>query len=336
MDTKRKILSKPMRENIQIIQNDHFLAVREFKNEFLKCIDTALSCENEVITFELQHPFEMPFISIDNSYEWHQLWCSNLCVYDEIRNKPFMYFWDESIAIRGPEDIASCLYKYILTQINASAKKLIIYSKDSPLYRNVKISLMLVKLFDYLKSSPLEIIEQRFFISGHDKNACINCFDIIDKKRKTIDNVFVPSDWINVISNAKNEPKFAIKKMESTDFYSCQNILQNIENLKLDLVDVKRIIYNRKNPLLISTCNSTGVTNTYPINDMSPNAFQKSLLNYSNEDGHEISKFKYDSLQKILGFIPSEHHKFYKSLKNNENIPNVDLALASHFEDKNS
>lgn len=72
------------------------------------------------------------------------------------------YVWDEITAKRGPEEIGSCLFKYILDVIPKATKKIILYSDALDLYRNMQITVMLGKIFEY-QESELQLIEQRFF-----------------------------------------------------------------------------------------------------------------------------------------------------------------------------
>lgn len=143
---KRKVLSIEQQEQIQKQVNEHNSNVKSVKDELLQCIKDSITDDTEVFTFELQRPLEIPCLSIEESYDWRQLWFSNLCIYDELRHKAYMYVWDETVSSRGQEEIASCVLKHILTSIPKTAKKVILYSKSSCLYRNMKMCLMLKKV----------------------------------------------------------------------------------------------------------------------------------------------------------------------------------------------
>lgn len=90
--------------------------------------------------------------------------------------------WDEKTAERGPEEI-----------IPKTTKKIILYSDALDLYRNLQITVMLGKIFDY-QESELQSIEQRFFFPGHSKNDCNRCFDTIERKIKASQNLHTPDD----------------------------------------------------------------------------------------------------------------------------------------------
>lgn len=328
---KKKILSEEMKETVKNRQDEHISKAIDAKNEFLKCIDFAKENEIEVATFELQHALEMPYKTDEESYEWNQLWCTNVCVFDELRGKSFMYIWDESIAERGPEQIASCLFRYIVNIVPKNTKKLILYSKANSLNRNLKVTLLLCQVFGFLQSSALEVIEQRFFVPGHDSNSCNRCFDKINTNRKTVNEIFFPDDWGKIIATSETKSPFNITKMTKTEFYSTNWLVPFIrkDNNPINAEDwnwsnIISITVNKNSNQSIDTNNSDGTSSKYTI-------MQNAQMFYSYADSNQISKLKYDGLQKILKHIPLEYHEFYTSLKYNENITK-DFALIQEYD----
>lgn len=329
MQLKPKILSAERKNEIHVEEEKHLAIVRAFKQNFLELIEP--TAEVEVITFELQRALEMPFKTIDESYEWSQLWCSNVCIYDEVCSKPHMYFWEESVAKRGPEQIASCILQYILKVVSKGTKKLILFSKACPFNRNIKVILMLAKLFDYLKSLSLETVELKFSIRGHDFNACNDCFSAIEKRRKSIQSLFVPKHWLNIIAESKQKCSRAdVSKMTKDTFFSVEKHMPFI-NTTLDWSSFEGIVMNRTDPTTIDISNRGDERITYKITNLSLAEFQNTPLIYSNLNGNAISNTKYENLQKILKFIPDEHHTFYKKLKHDENIQ--DFSLVQNYDE---
>lgn len=107
-------------------------------------------------------------------------------------------------------------------------------------------------MFDILRSSSLETIEQRFFIRGHDSNSCNRCFDKINTKRKIVNSIFVPDDWVNIISTLDVKSTFSVTKMTKNEFYSAQKLLPFAETENVPTIDqisdwskVESIIINR-------------------------------------------------------------------------------------------
>lgn len=345
---KRQILSESQREKNQKDQDDHNAKIKTIKSELLQCVAPSSEETTEVFSFELQRPLEMPFVPIDESYDWRPLWFSNLCVYDEEKKRGYMYVWDEAIAERGPEQVASCLVKHIYTTISESTKKVILYSKSSSLYRNIKISLMLKFFFDYRGSSNLIEIEQRFFLEGHDSNDCNRCFESIEKEinihQKKEENVYAPSEWIELIASAKQtEPRFDVTNMTVNDFFSVKQLLSLLISEKhsangeeIFWRKVSNITYASNEPLNLCVRYTSDETAVFLLSHQESDEFRRTKLVYSNKEGNKISKAKFNNLQMNLKYVPTGCHEYFKSVKFEDNNLDKDFALASYSSDEES
>lgn len=84
---------------------DHIALFELNQSEFNQTIKDAMEpgAHTEVLTFDLQRALEIPCISTSVAYYKRQLWFYNLCIYDEIRKKGYMYVWPEFLASRGSQ-----------------------------------------------------------------------------------------------------------------------------------------------------------------------------------------------------------------------------------------
>lgn len=155
-------------------RHDISLAIEKGKNP---------SEKTEVFTFDLQRALELPHLKTNQAYYKRTLAFYNLGIYDEVRKICYMYTWNESLAGRGSQEIASCLYKHFLTFIPAGTLRIELFSDAcAGQNRNIKMSVMLKKFFEY---SRLELvsIEQRFFVPGHSHNNCDRSFALIEREK---------------------------------------------------------------------------------------------------------------------------------------------------------
>lgn len=314
------------------IRTCHLDIVKKNKQEFDECIDEARNILNktEVFTFDLQRALEVPSIATSEAFYSRLLWVYNLCIFDEIRKKAHMYIWNESIASRGPEEIFSCIYKYVSEIIPKDTKKIIMFSDACPgQNRNIKTTIMLKKLLNNWPYVQLRQIEQRFYVSGHSYNACDRCFSLIERQKKVSELTYVPRHWVNIITESKKtEPKFEVFEMSRQDFLSCkelQNIITNrkksISGEKISWLKTQKIIYERSKPfeLMIQYYASESL----PVTHISLKK-RGCKTNFSNTrfkplytKTRPITKKKFDDLQKLMQYIPNEYHSFYRSLCNN-------------------
>lgn len=326
---KKKVLSPEQIDSNEEKQNEHLATVLGIKSELLRCIEES-ETGIEVLIIEMQRPLEVPLLSLDESFDIRNVWVSNLCIFDELKQNANMYVWDEIAAKRGPEEIASCLFEHIAA-ISKPIKKIIVYSSGSSSYRNTKMILFLVKILKERKD--LQTIEQRFFFPGHETNDCTRCFDKIEKKIKTTERLFAPSEYISLISEVQRL-KFTVVKMSNRDFFAIQFMPKSTESEnQLDWTDVKSVIYDRGDPMKLRlnyfNRNSEEI---YTFDEKSWKEFDDMDLIFSNKTGIAISKLKYDDLVlKTLKYIPSQHHDYYTSIPFTE-AEKHDYVLAQNDE----
>lgn len=142
-----------------------------------------------------------------------------------------MYVWSENVASRGGQEVASCLLKHFQNNLPETVKHVILYSDScGGQNRNIKVALILKH---FLASSNLDLIEQKFFLSGHSFNSCDQNFGYIEKEQRKYETIYDPDHWVDIIKNTrKTEPKFNVTKMEAKDFFTSQDLQQVITNRK--------------------------------------------------------------------------------------------------------
>lgn len=83
-------------------------------------------------------------------------------------------------------------------------------------------------------------IEQKFFVPGHSYNSCDRCFGVIEKARKSVENVYLPDDWYSIIrGTTRGKELFWLKEMAQEEFFSCKELLKFIINRKKQHVVIK-------------------------------------------------------------------------------------------------
>lgn len=292
---------------------DHHQSVNEKKIEFARDVSDAKKSNGKIhcYTFDLQKTLETPSLSTNVAYYKRQLWTFNLCIYDEVNEKGYMYMWSENVASRGANEIGSCLMKHMKDNLALqNAEEIILYSDScGGQNRNIKMTLLLKKLLSTLEN--VNSIEQKFFISGHSYNSCDRCFGIIEKQRKATADIFVPAHWENVVRVAKKkDPKFEVVRMNRNDFYSSQNLLILIvnrkissENKKINWHHIQSIKNMRNEPfvMFIRVFNSNEVVQV----NLHKNGILQYMFNEAELDNipqTQISKEKYNDLISLLKY----------------------------------
>lgn len=333
---------KDLEKQHNLNPNGHIEIVRSIKNELIGLVEKAQmpAEKTEIFTFKLQNAIDLPHISDDDIYFKQQLWCNILTVYDEVRDITHFYSWNETDALRGPNEIISCLYKHFNNHLPKDTQKIILFS-DPNGTRNLKTSLMLQKFFDYSKSDKLEVIEQHFFSPNHCYCSCDRSFQTVQSNMK-LDEIFVQENLIDSIKKAKkNDPKFKVTSMPNKSFFSTQN-LENLllstkttnDDERIQWSDYQKIIYRREQPFsmdVVKYGDTTIKTITLQAK-YTPDLFSTTNLSYSNMTARKISKSKYNDLQTISKHIPAMYHEYYRSLVFDQNDSSkIDYALVNCY-----
>lgn len=278
--------------------------------------------------------------NVENSFR-QSYWCFNVIIYDEVRQKPFAYFWSESIATNGSQEVGSCLLRHIQENVPSDTERIFLYCEGNKnLTRNLQMSIFLKKLLDKWPHDELQSIEQRFFAKGHVYNSCSRCFNQIESAAKSR-NIYVPEQWAETIENAKKgQPKITLVKMTRENFFTCEVLEEMLDptnsGLNFEWDRVRSITHTRNQPYNFQIKKFGELVQTYILETPVPAyTFCNTDLN-SIDYPRAISKSKYDDLQAILATsIPKKHHVFYKDLLHlNDSEPDLSLTVYQQNDDE--
>lgn len=245
-----------------------------------------------------------------------------------------MYVWSENIAGRGGQEIASCMRKHLANYIPANTKRVILYSDCcGGQNRNIKITLLLKH---FLANSSIELLEENFFLSGHSYNSCDRNFGLIEKERKLHETVSTPDEWIKIIKETKkNPPIFEVTRMQSSDFFSSNELQKLIVNRKVDVekekinwMKIRTIKLDKKNPFFLYILHDDGILHEVSIEKKNTTAeqFKDVKLSHLYPNGRTITNKKYEDLMQLVKYIDQKDKPFYQQLRTNVSTRDYDFA----------
>lgn len=331
INMKLKYASESQAADLTKSLKEHQEAFKAAYEEKKKDKELAQSCDDVmVITFDLQQCLPTPHLQTNVAFYKRQLWTFNLTIHDMKTNKAFCYMWPECEGNRGANDIASCLYDFIINQLphlNPNAKKLVMYSDSCP--GQNKNSIVTTMLMLTAKLSPqLQSIEHKFLVPGHTHMEADTDHALIERKKKhTSMDIHLPRDWYQLVRTASNKTaKFTVIEMTHDVFYDF-NIFSkqyltlrktNTANEKFLWCDVRSVLYTKENVSRFSykeefknveymtmDCSKRGKTYDMITINTVPKAYQSKIT---------ISTDKKKDLLDLLCFIHESAHEFYRSL----------------------
>ncbi|KAG8303535.1 hypothetical protein J6590_108456 [Homalodisca vitripennis] len=151
---------------------------------------------------DLQKALPFPKLTVSDAYYRRNMYCYNLGVHDLANNNAAMYVWDECTASRGSQEIASAILKHLSLHVS-NQNHIIIYS-DTCIgqNRNIKVALALMK---FVQDSPsVNIVEQKFLVSGHSYLPNDSDFGLIEQCAK-MKSIYIPDDWYSGMASARKK-----------------------------------------------------------------------------------------------------------------------------------
>lgn len=287
--------------------------------------------DTTVIIFDLMKTLPTPVVSTGICYYKRQLWTYCLGIHNAGTDEMFMYVWDESIASRGPQEIGSCLLKFIREHVHT--KRLIMYSDQcGGQNRNIKIAALCM----HIVSNPeftVENIDHKFTVSGHSFSSCDRAFGLVERQKKYFPDIYVPKHWNNVILAARKKKPFKIEEMKRDDFISTKALETNITNRKIGIdkskvewLKIQWMLYNKSHPfsMFFKYSNEPEVlfteVNFSKRSSQSTSNFELEIL---YPEGRKISPEKKKDLLCLLEYVPPIYHYFYQQLKVSSNAGNA-------------
>lgn len=186
------------------------------------------------MTFDLEKCLPTPHLHNNVSFYKRSLWTYNLTFYSVINktNDASCFIWDETIAQRGGEDIASCVRKMLFNLPNEVKEVNLFSDSCTGQNRNIYVALMYLHFLnaDMLDKPELnlEVINHKYLQPGHTRLEADTIHALIEKeKKKTSLKIDLPRDWANLIRCVKMKKRINVIEMQQTDFLSLKSYLES-------------------------------------------------------------------------------------------------------------
>ena len=199
-----------------------------------------------VISIDLQQTLPVPKLPVNVAYYKRKMWLYNFCVFDITKDQPYMFLWDETQAIHGPNEISSCLNKWldlVKKQDDGNFDVLRIYADNcAGQNKNIYIITMLLQ---WIQQKWFLRIELVFLVSGHTFLPCDRAFGVISQHLDKSEYICSVSRYETLIKEANKDNQYKNKKKKNHN-KTKKNIVVRME--AEDIKDIKvleKLITNR-------------------------------------------------------------------------------------------
>lgn len=234
------------KELSRLEKNNDIKAARESQNILVACYD-------------LQAVLQAPCGDISVLYYKRKLNCYNFTVYNTTNKHGLCYFWNESVAKRGVNEIGSCVLMYIREY--CVGKNVVFYS-DNCCGQNKNKGMASLYLHA-VQNFNILTIEHKFLIVGHTQNEGDSMHSVIEQQKKRMlrsGPIYTPTQWTPILRLAKKGGKpYDVKEISTSDVMDLKllsrdmgpNFTINTNDEKVKWNDIKVMRFEDTSPNII-------------------------------------------------------------------------------------
>lgn len=240
-----------------------------------------------------------------------------------------MYTWTEDNGSRGTAEISTALISYLRSNSDG-INHVITYSDNCPgQNKNIKMVLSLMRFI----SNPLcniETIDMKFLVSGHTFLASDRDFALIEKKIQERQNIYLPSEYIDIITTARDKA-FIVHKLNYEDFDNVDELTDHYTRRKKSLsgkqinwLKLAWIRITKSEPFKFFFKENIDDPEFEVIDIKQKNSKLKSLFDVhvpkKYKTSRPISQAKKADLMELLKFLPENCRSFYSGLESSASV----------------
>lgn len=136
-----------------------------------------------------------------------------------------MYCWDETLAKRGSNEVASCLLHYFDTYLANEVETLYLFS-DGCGGQNKNYTIMWF-FQTLIKLKRFKSIVHIFPVRGHSFLPCDRDFASIELKKRKVETLYIPDQWYDIILSSRTSNKFEVVRQSQKLIFNFQSHLSN-------------------------------------------------------------------------------------------------------------
>lgn len=287
--------------------------------------------------FDFQKINNTPHAEISVLYYKRKLSVYNFTVFDAGLKEATCYMWDETIARRGANEVASCLFSFVNDKVKDGVKDFRFWSDNCAGQNRNRIVFF---MYLYVSNTFKVDVCHRFLEKGHTQNEADSVHALIERTAKN-KVIYVPDEWYTLVRWAKqNSPPYRVVEVNQDlvlDFKAwlhTKNWIKDTNSDKISWNKIKEVKVKGNNPDVIEfkydffeeNYKKLNCGNNSKLTRGRKKKEQELILEKLYKNPIPITDVKYKDLISLCDtlIIPNKYHDFYKNLKHSTESQDTD------------
>ena len=294
------------------------------------------AAKDYTLTSDMMAVVPLPKLDTNTVYYKRQLSVYTQGVHWTKHNQGYCYLWLEDEAHKGSTEVITVINKFITEnpQVYEDSRTIILWT-DTPSSQNRNYALLMYFIWCVNSVDGLDRIIHRYFVKGHSYMACDRDFGHVKKMLNNQRFIYTKEDYVKLMEKANSKTPLKITSLETSDFMDFTSAMN------FELTSKKTLNDNEGSKFYISKCRELvfkkGEMTFHFKYDWEEDLKYVTLPTLNNKELRDhgmlfepptpcletsgwlqslgISQEKYNDLQLLKSFIPSNLHSFYDQRK---------------------
>lgn len=184
---------------------------RSLKNSFKD--EAKTSGDTLCAIFDYEKGITLPRAEASSFYYKRKLTVHNFTVYDTVQKQAFNFMYDESLTGCGPNEVCSCLYKFIEYNVKLGVKNFLFVSDNCPGQNHNKF---LYTFYIFCAAKFKISIKHLFLVRGHTQSEVDSVHSVIERALKKR-SLYIPQELYDIVQNSSKSHAYKVIKLQLND-----------------------------------------------------------------------------------------------------------------------